>query len=165
MSKQVTFRDNSDEIMRLFSTAKHRGLGAIGMAAERHAKQNLRDHVDTGRLRNSITYAVTGYKTHVKNYSADGKPTSYEYSDQTMSGAKDEAVYIGTNVEYGKWVELGTGIYASDGQGKKDPWAFQDDQGEWHLTSGIKPVHFLKKAATEHGEEYEGLMENSMKNG
>lgn len=171
MSKQVTFRDNSDEIMSLFSAAKHRGLEAIGMSAERHAKQNLRDHVDTGRLRNSITYAVSGYKTHVKDYrqakvagGAGEKHPSYEYADQAMEGKKDDAVYIGTNVEYGKWVELGTGIYASDGQGKKEPWAFQDNEGKWHLTSGIKPVHFLKKAATEHGEEYKNLMENSMKN-
>lgn len=160
----ITFRDNTDEFLSALGKAIENGLTAIGMAAERHAKENLRDHVDTGRLRNSITYAVTGYKTHVKNYGADSKPTSYEYSDKAMGGAKDSAVYIGTNVEYGKWVELGTGKYASDGQGRKGPWAFQDEKGEWHLTSGIKPVHFLKKAATEHGEEYKNLMENSMEN-
>ena len=63
-------------------------------------------------------------------------------------------------------VELGTGVYASDGQGRKDtPWVYQDSEGKHHSTGGIMPVHFLKKAATEHGDEYKELMEKSMKNG
>ena len=65
--------------------------------------------VDTGRLRNSISHATD-----------------------------DEAAYIGTNVEYAPYVELGA--------------------------QGRKPVHMLKRAATEHVAEYKRLMEDSMKN-
>ena len=65
--------------------------------------------VDTGRLRNSISHAV-----------------------------EKEAAYIGTNVEYAPYVELGT--------------------------SKMAPRPFLKPAATDHTKEYKKLMEDSMKN-
>lgn len=145
---KINFSDNSKEILYKFAKARERGLEAIGMTAEGYAKKELgkaqkhakgpdRPYIDTGRLRNSISHASQG-----------------------------NDVYIGTNVEYAPWVELGTGIYASDGQGRKDvPWVYQDAEGKWHSTSGIMPVHFLKKAATEHGDEYKELMEKSMKNG
>lgn len=90
--------------------------------------------VDTGRLRNSITHAVRG-----------------------------DDVYIGTNVEYGIWLELGTGIYASDGKGRQSPWSYQDRNGKWHRTKGMKPHHMLKKAASEHTEEYKRIIEAIMK--
>ena len=107
MAKQIEFRDNSKEIIGLFSKAKHRALEAIGLAAEGHAKKET--PVDTGRLRNSISHATD-----------------------------DEAAYIGTNVEYGPYVELGSPT--------------------------IKAHHMLQKAATEHTAEYKRLMEDSMKN-
>ena len=66
--------------------------------------------VDTGRLRNSITHT-----------------------------ADSNAAYIGTNVEYAPYVELGA--------------------------RGRKPVHMLQRAATEHKDEYKKIMESSLKNG
>lgn len=143
MAKQIEFRDNSKEIIGLFSKAKHRALEAIGLAAEGHAKKNC--PVDTGRLRNSITYAVSGYTTHVESYrrgnvagGTEKKHTRYEYGNEKMEGEKDDAVYIGTNVEYATFVENGA--------------------------RGREPVHFLRKAATEHSSEYKKLLEDSMKN-
>ena len=65
--------------------------------------------VDTGRLRNSINHATD-----------------------------DDAAYIGTNVEYAPYVELGA--------------------------RGRKGAHMLQRAATEHTDEYRRLMEDSMKN-
>lgn len=66
--------------------------------------------VDTGRLQNSITHEVEG-----------------------------DAVFIGTNVEYAPYVELGTSRMAA------------------------RP--FLAPAAKNHGEEYKELFEAAMKNG
>lgn len=66
--------------------------------------------VDTGRLRNSITHTTDS-----------------------------NAAYIGTNVEYAPYVELGA--------------------------RGRKPVHMLQRAATEHRDEYKKIMESSLKNG
>ena len=65
--------------------------------------------VDTGRLRNSISHATD-----------------------------DEAAYIGTNVEYAPYVELGA--------------------------RGREGKHMLQRAASEHTDEYKRLMEDSMKN-
>ena len=71
-----TYKDNTDEVLSALEKAKKRGLEAIGLVAEGHAKKIT--PVDTGRLRNSISHATD-----------------------------DEAAYIGTNVEYAPYVELG----------------------------------------------------------
>ena len=112
MANSFSFKDNTKEFLSLFSSAKERGLEAIGLAAEGHAKKELYPGhgLDTGRLRNSIAHAVY-----------------------------DDAAYIGTNVEYAPYVELGA--------------------------QGREPVHMLQKAASEHSAEYKRLMEASLKNG
>lgn len=51
-----TTKDNTDEVLSALEKAKKRGLEAIGLAAEGHAKKIT--PVDTGRLRNSIAHAV-----------------------------------------------------------------------------------------------------------
>lgn len=51
-----TFKDNTDEVLSALEKAKKRGLEAIGLVAEGHAKKIT--PVDTGRLRNSIAHAV-----------------------------------------------------------------------------------------------------------
>lgn len=122
-----------------------RGLKAIGMTAEKHAKEILTKEVYTGnkpwpltgRLRNSITYALSGESANISSYKADGA-VGGTYSG-TAPADKDKAVYIGTNVKYAEGIELGT-----------------------HRRAGA--VHFLKTAATGYKEEYQQLMNDSMKN-
>ena len=113
------------------------------MTAEGHAKRKC--PVDTGRLRNSITYAIAGYPTHVESYRRNNvsggsseRHTRYEYSGGAMSGEKDSAVFIGTNVEYAPFVENGA--------------------------RGRAAVHFLQDAATNHTDEYKRLMQESLEN-
>ena len=102
-----TFKDNTDDVLAALKMAKKRGLEAIGLTAEGHAKKET--PVDTGRLRNSINHATD-----------------------------DDAAYIGTNVEYAPYVELGA--------------------------RGRNGKHMLQRAAAEHADEYKRLMEDSMKN-
>lgn len=52
----VKFTDNSKEVVSAMEKAIKRGLEAIGMTAEGHAKKIT--PVDTGRLRNSISHAT-----------------------------------------------------------------------------------------------------------
>ena len=73
MASKITYRDNSKEWVNFFNKAKHRGLTAIGLMAEKYAKKNC--PVDTGLLRNSITYAIAGYEAHVKQYRRDNFKT------------------------------------------------------------------------------------------
>ena len=106
-SSDYVTKDNTKEVLFAMEKAIERGLEAIGLTAEGHAKKET--PVDTGRLRNSISHAV-----------------------------EDKSAYIGTNVEYAPYVELG----ARGRQGK----------------------HMLQRAATEHASEYKKLLEDSMKN-
>ena len=64
-----TFKDNTDEVLAALEKAKKRGLEAIGLSAEGHAKKIT--PVDTGRLRNSIAHAVEGDAAYI------GTSTSY----------------------------------------------------------------------------------------
>ena len=103
----IETKDNTQEVLSAMEKAIEKGLEAIGLTAEGHAKKET--PVDTGRLRNSISHATD-----------------------------KEAAYIGTNVEYAPYVELGV--------------------------QGRQGVHMLQRAATEHTSEYKKLMEDSMKN-
>jgi HK97 gp10 family phage protein len=133
----ITIKDNTDEFLSALEKAIENGLTAIGMTAEGHAKRKITDYpaVDTGRYRNSITFAISGEKPQNSTYKDDSGNT-YEYSG-TAPDDKDPAVYIGTNVEYGPFVELGT--------------------------SKMSPRPSLKPAATEYTDEYEKLMEAALK--
>ena len=138
-----TYKDNTDEVLAALERAKKRGLEAIGLTAEGHAKKKITEAkaVDTGRLRNSITYALAGEGTHIKSYKADkgGKDRETYTYDGTADGKKGSGVYIGTNVEYAPGIELGT-----------------------HRSAGA--VHFLQDAVANHTDEYKKMMEDSMKN-
>ena len=142
MAKNIEYRDNTEEVLNALEAAIRRGNEASGMTAEGHAKKKITaaGAVDTGRLRNSITYALAGEETHVKSYKANkgGKDRETYTYDGTAEGKKGSGVYIGTNVEYAVFVENGA--------------------------RGRSAVHFLQDAATGHTDEYNRLMEDSMKN-
>lgn len=71
-----TLTDNSKEVLEELLRKKELALEAIGMTAEGYAKTDT--PVDTGRLRNSISHAVSG-----------------------------DSAYIGSNVEYAPYIEMG----------------------------------------------------------
>lgn len=72
-----TYRDNTDEVLSALERAKKRGLEAIGLAAEGHAKEIT--PVDTGRLRNSISHATDGDSAYIG--------TNVEYAPYVESGS------------------------------------------------------------------------------
>ena len=56
-----------------------------------------------------------------------------------------------TPLEYAPYVEYGTGLFAEDGNGRKDvPWHYQDEKGEWHTTSGMTPQPYMRPALNEN---------------
>lgn len=136
----MDFKDNSKEYKDLLNQAIRRGLKTIGMTAETHAKENC--PVDTGYARNSITYALSGESANISAYKADkGKgekpPKTGKYSG-TMGDAEDKYVVIGSNVEYFPFIEEGA--------------------------RGRQALHVLRKAATDHKDEYKQLLTDSIKN-
>lgn len=55
--------------------------------------------------------------------------------------------YIGTNIDYAPYVHQGTGIYAIEGNGRKEvPWVYKGKDGKFHSTKGIKPKPFIYNA-------------------
>ena len=133
------FKDNSEEYEYLLTQAIRRGLRAIGMRAETHAKENC--PVDTGYASNSITYALSGETAAISSYKADsGKngepPKTGEYRG-TLGKIDDNYVAIGSNVEYFPFIEEGA--------------------------RGRQAHHVLRKAATEHKDEYKQLLTDSIK--
>jgi HK97 gp10 family phage protein len=68
-------------------------------------------------------------------------------------------------LEYAPYVEYGTGLFAEAGNGRKDvPWNYQDDKGEWHSTSGMKPRPFLRPALEDNRLEVISAIKEGMKN-
>lgn len=55
-----------------------------------------------------------------------------------------------TPLEYAPYVEFGTGLFAETSGRKDVPWCYQDDEGEWHSTSGQKPQPFMRPALTDN---------------
>lgn len=118
---EVTMTSNKDEILEALGEQLGQAMIAIGMAAESNAKQEITKavydtpesksgYVRTGRLRNSITYGVD---------------------------TSEPAVYIGSNVEYAPYVELGT--------------------------SKMRARPYLKPAVENYAGEYKDLLEQAMK--
>lgn len=58
-----------------------------------------------------------------------------------------------TPLEYAPYVEFGTGLFAENGGRMDVPWHYQDDEGEWHSTSGMKPRPYMRPALDENREE------------
>lgn len=55
---------------------------------------------------------------------------------------------------YAPYVEFGTGLFAANGDGRKDvPWHYKDEKGNWHTTSGMPPQPYLYPAMTENREK------------
>lgn len=142
MGITVKVTDNSDLFLDALKERKAAALFAIGLAAEANAKQEITqaiynkppspNYVRTGRLRNSITFATS------EKHSTGKPPATPE--DYTPHGqAEEDAVYIGTNVEYAAPVELGS--------------------------SKRKGRPFLKPAVTEkeYVDQYKRLAEDALK--
>ena len=90
---------------------------------------------DTGALRRSITSKVEG-----------------------LEGI------IYTPLEYAPYIEYGTGLFA-EGNGRKDvPWNYQDDKGNWHSTSGLKPQPFMRPSLDENREKILKILKEGVMN-
>ena len=67
-----------------------------------------------------------------------------------------------TPLEYAPYVEYGTGLYAESGGRKDVPWKYQDDEGNWHTTSGQHPQPFMRPALDESREKVTRILEEGL---
>jgi HK97 gp10 family phage protein len=64
-----------------------------------------------------------------------------------------------TTLEYAPYVEFGTGLFAEVAGRKDVPWCYQDDEGNWHSTSGQKPQPFMRPALNQNRTEILKILE------
>lgn len=114
-----------------------KAMGKACAVVEAAAKQNAPK--DTGALRNSITSRVENRNGHIEGV-------------------------IFTPLEYAPYIEYGTGLFAESGGRKDVPWNYQDDRGEWHSTSGIKPHPFMRPAIEDNRNKIIEVLGEGIKN-
>ena len=111
--------DNIEQAKQEIQQRARKALTAIGIQVSSLSRTEIQkspSRIDTGLLRNSITYALDGEGAATSSYSADkasrysGKtPPSESYSGTTPKEPEGrQAVYIGTGVKYGIYVHEGT---------------------------------------------------------
>lgn len=153
LDMQFSVVDNTSLVMAATDEQIIKALIAIGAKVETHAKADYVP-VDTGRLKNSITFALAGQPANTSAYRADFtryktktgkiairtkrvKSWTYKGKAPADPGGKPRSVYVGSNVEYAEIVENGT--------------------------SGRAGKHYLRNAVVNHMEEYKNLAERALK--
>ena len=112
------------------------GIGKACALVEREAKK--KGAKDTGAVRRSITSKV-----------------------ETDSDEIDGTIY--TACEYAPYVEYGTGLFAENGNGRKDvPWLYRDDKKKSHITSGQHPQPYMRPALNENREKIIELIKEGL---
>lgn len=114
----VTFNDYSIQVKDAIKTTALAFLEEAGGEVESQTKRNCA--VVTGKTKGSFQHSVS---------------------------ESDLTVAIGSDYENAIWEEFGTGIYALNGDGRKDvPWVYFDETGQKHVTSGKQPKRMLWNA-------------------
>ena len=131
----IKFTDNAPLTLEELDSWEERVLTIWGMKVQDYA-QLL---VPTG----------TADSTGIEGYVGGALKQSLTYAVDLAQ----KAVAIGTNLFYAVYVELGTGIFAEKGNGRKTPWVWKDFNGKWHFTRGMAPRPFLRPAVEEHIDE------------
>ena len=141
MNIRIEIKDKSPEDRTAAAPANKRALWAMGAQAEGHAKKG-NVPVDTGLLRNSITFAVGGEPIHETHYKAD-KPDK--------SGVVKSGSYPGGSVPKGDYVAIGSSVEYAASQ-------------ELGSSRGKHAHHFLRDAVANYTEEYKGTVKQSFEN-
>lgn len=110
-------------------------LGRACALVERSAKQKAPK--GAGELRRSITSKV----------------------ETDLDGA---AGIVYTPLFYAPYVEFGTGLFAEEGGRTDVPWNYQDDEGNWHTTSGMSPQPYMRPALNENREQIKRILKEGI---
>lgn len=117
-------------------------------------------------LKRAILRALERCGSQAEGYAKDLCPIS-DTGEKTLQQSithkidqKNNEVYVGTNVEYGAYVELGTGKYYPGG--RPTPWNYEDENGDWHHTEGQEAQPYLVPAAKDHTQTYRNIFKDEL---
>ena len=113
----VEFHDFSRIVLQKIQETGEVFLEEVGGELESQVKQNTK--VDTGKTKGSWEHVVNADKMEVQ---------------------------VGSRYKNALWEELGTGIYALNGDGRKTKWVYRTEDGKYHTTVGKKPRRALYRA-------------------
>lgn len=145
----LVVEDYSDEIKKLLDHAIEQGLEKCGLVAEGYAKRlcpvgtpestGIEGYIG-GTLRNSITHAMDGGSPAISEYKDNAGNIKGGYNGTLPSDSNgSRTVYIGTNVEYAPYVELGVS------------------------NNKVGPRPYLKPAIENHKSEYKKIIGDLLK--
>lgn len=107
----ISLKDFSKEVLSATEEAIKTALEACGVQAVEYAVMyaTQKGVVDTGLLKNSITYAIGGKAPALQDYASDSGGKSGRYNGKAPKDKQGiYTVTIGTNVFYAVYNELGT---------------------------------------------------------
>ena len=110
----------------------------------------LDDLADTSNLNAALGKACALVERSAKQKAPKDKGDLRRSITSKVEGTEG-VVY--TPSEYAPYVEYGTGLFAEGGGRQDVPWNYQDDEGNWHSTSGMKPQPYMRPALNENKEE------------
>ena len=134
MADNVEFKDYSIEVKGKINDAL---IAALYEAAGAVVSQTARNsRVDTGQTKGSFEYVVDEEKLEST---------------------------VGSPLENAIWEELGTGIHALNGDGRKTAWHYKDKKGNWHTTTGKKGTRAFFRAFQKLKNPIIKMFESKMK--
>lgn len=155
----ITITINIDDVEKYTMESILKAFEAIGLKVESYAK--LKCPVDTGLLRNSIAHAVSGEQpsisiTKKSDYRADhpdddGLVKTGTYNGHVPNIRGDPRVYVGTNVYYAPYVEMGH---------RQQIGRFVPKLGKRLKAPSVKAQPYLRPAFTDHTAEYQSILES-----
>ena len=145
--------DHVEEVLQKLDEVGKLAMEKCGVQAVTHAQDAITKEgaIDTGLLRNSITFGIGGEKTKISKYSASNNPGQHSGrsapQDGTYSGKMPDdekgqyTMYLGTNVYYAPYVEMGTK----------------------HGKTTIPARPYIKPALNDWQDEYKRIIEETLK--
>lgn len=105
----ITITSHAKAVESATEKALQRAARMIGGTVEGHAKELCPK--DTGLLQNSITFAIGGQAPNITEYQSDQQGEEKVTGKYEGTAPQDEdgqiTVYVGTNVQYAPYQELG----------------------------------------------------------
>ena len=81
----------------------------------------------------------------------------------TWSNGLAEISVVPKGCNYAIYNELGTGIYASDGNGRQDGWVYPLGNGEFRFTRGLPPKYFVRDTREYYEDKASRFIEDNIK--
>ena len=122
--------------------------------------------VDTTNLEQAIGVACALVERTAKEGTPKGTGALRRSIKSRVENSNGDIVgIVFTPLEYAPYVEFGTGKFAENGNGRKDvPWYYKDDEGKWHITSGMKPHPYMRPALCNNKEKIKNLIKEALTN-